>query len=262
VPVKPLVSLRLRARDAADTLSGRRDRLVPPRRMQRVGAGDFAEVGEEYLGHLVELCGLTPRERVLDAGCGIGRLARPLAAYLGPRGSYTGFDVDAQGIAWCRERYAHLPGFAFTHADLRNRRYNPGGGGDPLAFRFPYDDASFDVAVMASLLTHLVAPEARHYLAETRRVLAPAGRLLASMFVLDGEAPAAAPAPAIAFGAPRAGMALADPGMPEEAVAYERAWVEQALRDAGLELVAIHRGGWRGGGEGGVSFQDLVVAHA
>jgi ubiquinone/menaquinone biosynthesis C-methylase UbiE len=258
VPVKPLVSLRLRALDAADALAGRRDPRTPPRRLQgAVGAGDFAAVGEEFLGHLVELCDLRPGERVLDAGCGIGRLARALSAYLGPHGSYAGFDVDAAAIAWCARRYADLPRFGFVHADLRNRRYNPRGAGDPLAFRFPYEDGSFDVAVMASLLTHLVAPQARHYLREARRVLAAGGRLLASAFVLEDEA---APAPAIAFGAPRDGMAVADPDVPEEAVAYERAWLEAALRDAGLHLVALHPGRWRGGE--GRSFQDLVIAHA
>ena len=221
-----------------------------------VGAGDFAQVGEEFLGHLVELCGLRPGERVLDAGCGIGRLARPLSAYLGRGGSYAGFDVDAGAIAWCHEHYADVPGFAFAHADLRNRRYNPRGAADPLAFRFPYEDGAFDVAVMASLLTHLVAEEARHYLAEARRVLAPGGRLLASVFLLDG----AAPAPALAFGAPVGGMALADPSMPEEAVAYERAWLDGALDAAGLRLDAVHPGTWRG--QAGRSFQDLVVARA
>jgi SAM-dependent methyltransferase len=258
VPAKPLVSLRLRARDAADALSGRRDRLIPPRRRQYVGAGDFAAVGEEYLGHLVELCALTPTDRVLDAGCGIGRLARPLSAYLAPPGAYAGFDVDAGAIAWCARRYAHLAHVAFAHADLRNRRYNPDGAADPLDFRFPYEDDGFDVVVMASLLTHLLAPEARHYLAEARRVLAPGGRLLASAFVLDGAAP---PTPAIAFGPPREGMALADRDVPEEAVAYERGWLEAAVRDAGLELVAIHPGTWTGR-RGGRSFQDLVLAHA
>jgi SAM-dependent methyltransferase len=254
VLTRPLTSLRLRALDAADALAGRRDALMPPRRSWgAVGAGDFAAVGEEFLGHLVELCDLRPGEHVLDAGCGIGRLARPLSAYLGRRGSYDGFDVDAAAIAWCHARYAELPGFTFTHADLRNRRYNPHGAGDPLTFRFPAEDATIDVVVMASLLTHLVAEEARHYLCEARRVLTPGGRLLASMFLLGGEG-------TIAFGPPRDGMALADPALPEEAVAYERGWLEEALRGAGLEPVATHPGRWRGGA--GRSFQDLVVAHA
>ena len=64
---------------------------------------------------------------MLDVGCGIGRLARPLAGYLSIDGTYAGFDVDAAGIRWCRQRYGHFPQFSFAHADVRNARYNPGG---------------------------------------------------------------------------------------------------------------------------------------
>ena len=40
-----------------------------------------------------------PGERVLDIGCGIGRMARPLTPYLTPPGAYDGFDINADGIA-------------------------------------------------------------------------------------------------------------------------------------------------------------------
>ena len=46
-----------------------------------------------------------PGERVLDVGCGIGRMARPLAGYLTGDGSYDGFDVNREGIRWCTRRY-------------------------------------------------------------------------------------------------------------------------------------------------------------
>ena len=112
------VSLSLRAADARDALRGRRDARVPPRRLNFVGITDFVDTGDEFLGHFVALGGLQPDGRVLDVGCGIGRMARPLAGYLGRDGSYDGFDINAQGIAWCRaalRRPAELP--------LRPRRY-------------------------------------------------------------------------------------------------------------------------------------------
>ena len=74
--------------DARDRFAGRAGRLVPPRRLQlSVGEGDFGAVGDEFLSHLVGLCGLRPEDRVLDVGCGIGRLARPLSGYLSIDGS-------------------------------------------------------------------------------------------------------------------------------------------------------------------------------
>jgi SAM-dependent methyltransferase len=250
-------SVRLRALDARDRIAGRGGRLVPPRRLQFVGEGDFVATGDEFLSHLVALCALRPEDRVLDVGCGIGRLARALAGYLSVDGAYAGLDVNADGIAWCRRRYAHFPQFAFVHADVRNARYNPGGAGEAVAYAFPFEDGSFDVAVLVSVLTHLTADEVLHYLGQVRRVLAPGGRMLATFFVLDGEAPA----PALAFGPPDGGMAVVDAALPEEAVAYEAEWVLEALRAAGLDLVDLHPGTWTGRAHG-LSFQDLVVARA
>ena len=250
-------SLRLRALDARDRLSGRSGRLIPPRRLQFVGEGDFVGIGDEFLSHLVALCGLRAEDRVLDVGCGIGRLARPLAGYLSIDGAYAGFDVNAAGIRWCTQRYGHFPQFSFAHADVRNARYNPGGAGEPVAYRFPYDDDAFDVAVLISVLTHLTADAALHYLGQTRRVLAPGGRVLLTAFVLDPDAPD----PALAFGPPRDGIAVVDEALPEEAVAFESDWLLEALRAAGLDLVAVHPGGWTGRPDG-LSFQDVVVARA
>ena len=250
-------SLRLRALDARDRLSGRGDRLVPPRRLQFVGQGDFVGIGDEFLSHLVALCGLRPDDRVLDVGCGIGRLARPLAGYLSIDGAYAGFDVNAAGIRWCTQRYGHFPQFRFVHADVRNARYNPGGTEEAVAYRFPFEDGSFDVAALISVLTHLTADDALHYLGQTRRVLARGGRVLLTAFVLDPHAPE----PSLAFGRARDGMAVVDEALPEEAVAYEEEWLLEALRAAGLDLVALHPGLWTGRADG-LSYQDVVVARA
>ena len=183
------ISLRLRALDARDRLTGRADPLIPPRRRQFVGRGDFAATGEEFLAHFLELAGLAPADRVLEVGCGIGRMARPLARFLDPaQGSYEGFDVDREGIGWCRRAYARRhPNFRFQVADLYNRRYHPGGQHSASEYRFPYDDASFDLVIATSVFTHLLEQEADHYLAETARVLAPGGRLFATFFVLDDD---------------------------------------------------------------------------
>ena len=99
-------SLRLRALDARDRLSGRSGRLIPPRRLQFVGEGDFVGIGDEFLSHLVGLCGLRAEDRVLDIGCGIGRIEK----YLAPRvGEMCAVDVSGRMIARARERLAGLP---------------------------------------------------------------------------------------------------------------------------------------------------------
>lgn len=254
---RAVTALRLRAEDALDRARGRRDPLVPPRRRWgTVGQGDFVAVGDEFLGHLVELAGLEPASDVLDAGCGIGRIARPLAGFL-TTGSYAGFDVDRDAVAWCRARYPER--FRFDVADLRNARYNPHGAHEAASYAFPYDDDSFDVVVMTSVLTHLLEPEAARYLAESRRVLRPGGRLLATFFLLDDASRAALAAgrAAIAFRDPAATTAIADPEVPEEAVAYDERWVRERL-----DVERVEHGAWRGAHGTARSFQDIVVACA
>ena len=76
-----------------------------------------------------------------------------------------------------------------------------------------------------------------------RRVLAPR-----RADARDGvrARPTTRPAPALAFGPPADGMAVVDPALPEEAVAFEEDWLLEALRAAGLDLVALHPGLWTG----------------
>lgn len=254
------VSLRLRGADAADALRGRRDRLTPPRRLAGyVGDSDFRATGEEFLGHFRTLAALSPGDRVLDVGCGVGRMARVLVPILRPPGSYDGFDVAAAGIAWCQEHYRDTPApFRFKHADLRNAVYNPAGVGSAAEYRFPYDQGSFDLVIATSVFTHLLAEAADRYLAEIGRVLAPGGRMLATWFLLSGGQRHAPPPPFHLHECVRPAL-IADPATPESAVAYDEQWLRARLRAGGLELRAIHPGSWAG--RAGTSRQDIVVAY-
>ncbi|MDP8919032.1 MAG: class I SAM-dependent methyltransferase, partial [Pseudomonadota bacterium] len=63
-----------------------------------VGDGDYRAIGVEYLGHYVRLGELKPSDRVLDIGCGIGRMAVPLTQYLDPETAfYEGIDPVNEG---------------------------------------------------------------------------------------------------------------------------------------------------------------------
>jgi SAM-dependent methyltransferase len=254
-------SLKLRALDLKDRMSGRADRLVPPRRLDFVGHSDFVETGDEFLGHLVELAGLQPAHAVLDVGCGIGRMARPLTGYLSGEGSYDGFDVNREGIGWCRRHYGRFGNFRFQVADLYNRRYNPHGAHAAAEYRFPYDDARFDIALATSVLTHLLEQDADHYLAELARVLKPGGRALTTWFLLDEESRRfiADGRSGLAFLDPEEQVAVLSEDMPEEAVAYDEGWVYDHVSRHGLSIVEpVHPGSWCGR-ETYRSFQDLVI---
>lgn len=107
---------------------------------------------------LVERLGLEEGARVLDVGCGTGRLTRWIGERLGPRGSVVGIDPLEERIRIAR-----------AHGDAA--RFEVGQAEALGAF----DDASFDAVCMSSVL-HWVSDKAKA-LAEIRRVLRPGGRL-------------------------------------------------------------------------------------
>lgn len=248
-------SLRLRLADALDLVRGRRDRLTPPRRLSGfVGDADFRTTGQQLVDQLRQCAALAPSDRVLDIGCGIGRVARVLVGVLRPPGSYDGFDIVREAITWCRRRYRDTPvPFRFAHADVQNSFYNPDGTVGADDYRFPYSDGSFDLVVATSVFTHLLAPAADTYLREAARVMAPGGRFFATWFLLAPDRERAG------FTATAGPEAVADPAQLEAAVAYPETWLRERLATHGLRLrEPIHLGQSSGRPEAKV--HDIVVA--
>ncbi len=226
------------------------------------GDGDFRAIGAEFLGHLVREAGLAPHERVLDLGCGIGRLAVPLTQYLSGEGSYDGADLVADGIAWCERHVTQAyPRFRFRHLDLHHALYNPGGTQDTAQATLPYAEASFDVVCLVSVLTHLGARELTRYAGEVARLLAPGGRCFATAFLLNPPARTCLRGglSRLAFAADDPGPELhADPAAPMAAVAFDEDFLlEKFFRHGLVRRTAPVYGHWSG--RTSASFQDLCV---
>lgn len=257
-----LLRRRFAAADALDAILGRRPDLVPPRRLMFMGTPDYVAVGDEFLGHFRALGKLEPHHRVLDAGCGIGRMARPLTAFLDERGSYEGFDVDAAGVAWCaRHVTPRFPRFRFTRVDVRNDRYNPKGRVLPSELRFPYADASFDFVFLTSVFTHMLPADVDRYVAESGRVLAPGGRLFSTWFLRNAESERLLAGGSARLPIPHEldGCRVLDPAVPGDAIAIPEERMLRGLAAAGLEPEAVRYGAWSGRAES-LTFQDVVVA--
>lgn len=120
--------------------------------------------------------------RLLDIGCGCGKMARNLLYHPYVK-AYIGFDTNRDGIDFCRQHLVPRSEgrFAFHCLDVHSEVYNPQGTLRTGEVVFPAADGSVDLALAASLFTHLLEPDARHYLREVSRVLAPNGGFLVSL---------------------------------------------------------------------------------
>jgi SAM-dependent methyltransferase len=168
---------------------------TPPENL-RVWVGPFADAelfrdsGRRDAHSIVELCGLKPDARVLEVGCGCGRIATALASYISENGSYDGFDVAPPLLNWCRqELHPRLPHFRFQLADeVHASGHNPSGTKNAAEFGFPYASGSFDLVILSSVLTHMMPEAIANYLRETARVLCSGGSAFISLFLFDEAA--------------------------------------------------------------------------
>ncbi len=243
------------------SLRGRQRESTPPYDMRLfVGGDDFNTTGREFLGHFRNLCTLTPDERVLDVGCGPGRMATPLTGYLDKTGAYDGFDIVRPYISWCQDHITpEHPNFRFQVADIFNKAYNPKGKCEPREYVFPYATSSFDFAFATSVFTHMLPADVQHYLAEASRVLRPGGRYLFTFFVLpEGWDPGRFKA-GVDFRYDMGEFWVYDKNEPEAAVAYPEQTVRGLLSTAGLTVKEpIRYGAWSGRMDF-LSGQDIIV---
>jgi ubiquinone/menaquinone biosynthesis C-methylase UbiE len=118
---------------------------------------------DEINGALVRFPPDSGIRRLLDWGCGCGRLAAHWVRQ-GRIPEIHGCDINADAIRWCQ---AHLPSARFTRVAL-----------DPPT---PYPDSYFDAIAAYSVFTHLTQPAQAKWLAEMHRVLKPGGTFAASV---------------------------------------------------------------------------------
>ncbi|HET9906563.1 MAG TPA: methyltransferase domain-containing protein [Anaerolineales bacterium] len=248
--------------DLFDT-STKRNSMIPPRSMTFIGGGDFIKVGEGFKKHFVELGDLKPTDRVLDVGCGIGRMAIPLTSYLSEQGEYWGFDIVKAGIDWGQKRISSKFGnFHFLHSDVYNKHYNPEGRIQARDYRFPFESGFFDFVFLTSVFTHMLPPDVENYMSEISRVLKPGGKCLITFFILNEESVRLVRSgkSRLNFKYPLDGCVTIDKNTPEEAIAYEEEVVRNFFDGNGLVISQpIYYGSWCNR-QKFVTYQDLIVA--
>jgi len=246
----------------ADILKPPINEAVPPRGKNFVGPGDFEAIGKEYFGYFKKWGNIKPESRILEIGCGMGRMALPFKDFLSEEGQYTGIDIVPEGIAWCEDEIApDDPRFIFILADIRNKLYNPYGETAPEQYVFPLPDNSHDLIFLTSVFTHLLPATTAHYLEEISGILKPGGRIIASIFLLNPQSRAllAEKKGQFRFREISPVYSSTDTKLQESNIAYDEKWVTELIEKYGLQLAEpIQYGSWCGRKQY-LSFQDILI---
>jgi SAM-dependent methyltransferase len=252
-----------RVGERLEVVLGQRDALVPPKRLDFIGLGDFVTIGDEFRRHFVAPGGLQADDDVLDVGCGTGRMARPLTTHLSRRGSSEGFDVVPAGIDWCTANITRrYPTFRFQLADVFSAFYHPQGCFKASEYRFPYAEGSFDFVFLVSVFTHMLPDDMENYLREVARVLRPGKRCFITFFLVNEESLRLMSQGAASqdFKDTGQGVYVVDRSQPELVLAYEEATVRQLFARYGLRILEpVHYGSWCQRAKC-LSYQDIIVA--
>ncbi len=247
--------------------------LVPPPLLMLEEADEVLEEwfagGAEQSTLLRTLACVGYASRVLEVGCGLGRLAFALRRVLS-KGCYLGLDVVPEKIDFLRERMSPAyPGFRFEWLDIRSDFYHPHGSVEADEVDFPCPEGWADAVVSMSVFTHLLPGATERYLSEIARTLRPGGFCLLSVFILDYYRPEHS-RPAQFFGAPFdfdhpvAGTGgevhTSDPTCAEAMVAMRSSLLRELVGRSGLRFARDPLPGmWSGSHAHWTTGQDLVL---
>jgi ubiquinone/menaquinone biosynthesis C-methylase UbiE len=246
--------------------------IIPPIDRMRAGKDirNYVIAGKRMREVLEKYAGLTPDSKVLDVGCGDGRLANNLSRYM-KHGSYDGFDVQFKFIEFLQKAYCNKQNITFKHADLWHSYYNPKGVHKPEEYVFPYNNKQFDVLFLNSIFSHFLPDTIFHYLREIARVLKLNGRVVFTCFIVNEEAKHY---DTLGISAPHllkrhkhilnnnfGNYWTRDDDIREMVVGIEEAWLKKACSDADLNILEIVPGYWCGRPKvEDIGCQDIVVA--
>lgn len=188
--------------------------------------------------------GLTPDTRLVEIGCGLGRLAYHLADFL-DGGTYAGFDIAPDAITWLQEHYTTaVPALRFDLVDVHNPFFRPDVPEDAPPVRFPYDDAAFDMGCSFAVFMHMVLPDIRHYLHELARVLRPGATAVLTFMAIGSPDDLTQPGQRT-YTQVDDGVYTRFPEFPGRSMAYDDALIRTILDEAGFDVVDLIEGGWR-----------------
>lgn len=145
----------------------------------------YTDIGDKFLQLFMHYGQLQVASKVLEIGCGTGRIARPLLQFLSGRGTYRGFDINKRFVQYCTDTYRRS---AFKCCDVWHSEYNPNGVIPADSFEFPYLDSSFTFVCAIAVFNHMKLEWVQNYIQEIARVLTHKGVFFGTFILLNQPA--------------------------------------------------------------------------
>jgi SAM-dependent methyltransferase len=244
---------------------------------QWVGDGDPELIGDICTSFLLRHIPINGGERVLDFGCGIGRVALALLRQR-PNIALTGIDIVPRLTEFCGETFtAHFPHVNFELLADRNEHYERFKHDAPLRSNVTSPRSHidlianyggrFDVAYAFSVLTHTDVGDFVDVLRLVKALLKPTGSFLFTAFALTPYSRQQIANKATKFPLIECGQYEQDGdvyigNMADRLVfvGYDIRRIETMIWEAGLVSRVVEYGDWRGD-KISQCFQDIFVCH-
>lgn len=141
----------------------------------------YFNLGKEQSEKIIQWLSIKPDQKILDIGCGCGRIAIHFLNYLNEQGQYIGIDSNKRLLSYCADNISIINNnFQFKLIDAYNGVYSQDGKLKCKDIIFPIEDKSVDTVIMWSVFTHMYLVDIDAYLKEIHRVLKKGGLFISS----------------------------------------------------------------------------------
>jgi SAM-dependent methyltransferase len=194
-----------------------------------------------YTQDIIQQCLLERSSRILDLGCGAGKIGRGLLPYLNQKGSYLGIDVNRSAIDWCTQNITtRNANFIFKSINIANNYYYDGDNKQQNEYDFNFlDSREFDCIISIGLFNYLKPTDTVQYLQKIVKVLTQTGVAYLTFYTTNCEL----------FIPPESAELSLNIEKAENSFWYEHrcnkyfsvyhlSWLESMLSDAGLVIVS------------------------
>lgn len=236
-----------------------------------VGGSNPEVVGDACYQILNRFIAINDSSRLLDFGCGIGRVLISILKHRPMVNSVTGFDIMPQVIQFCESHIASaFPAASFELIRGSNDHYDQfiqSAGNfnsiSPVQIISKYGD-KFTAAYAFSVFTHVEITDFQSLLKLIAKLIEPGGEFLFTAFILTPYSRNAISNKLCLF--PFADTAYEADGQVFIGntddrlgfIAFDLSMIEQMVFEAGLVITNIEHGAWTGSGCGS-SLQDVIV---